>query len=70
MAPGAAAARAARGFAGLARGRVVNATVTRGIPLLDAAALEAVRTWRYRPTLIGGVPVAVLMTVTVSFSLR
>jgi protein TonB len=51
-------------------GRVVNATVTRGIPLLDAAALEAVRTWRYRPTLIGGVPVAVLMTVTVSFSLR
>ena len=51
-------------------GRVVNANVTRGIPLLNAAALEAVRTWRYRPTLVGGVPVAVLMTVTVSFSLR
>jgi protein TonB len=51
-------------------GRVVNANVTRGIPLLNTAALEAVRTWRYRPTLIGGVPVAVLMTVTVSFSLR
>jgi protein TonB len=51
-------------------GRVVNATVTRGVPLLDAAALDAVRTWRYRPTLVGGVPVAVLMTVTVSFSLR
>jgi periplasmic protein TonB len=51
-------------------GRVVNATVTRGIPLLNAAALDAVRTWRYRPTLVGGVPVAVLMTVTVSFSLR
>ena len=52
------------------RGRVVNAAVTRAIPLFNAAALDAVRTWRYRPTLIGGVPVAVLMTVTVNFSLR
>jgi periplasmic protein TonB len=51
-------------------GRVVNAVVTRGHPLFDAAALDAVRTWTYRPTLIGGVPVAVLMTVTVNFTLR
>jgi protein TonB len=51
-------------------GRVVNAVVTRGHTLLDAAALDAVRTWTYRPTLIGGVPVAVLMTVTVSFTLN
>lgn len=52
------------------RGRVVNAVVTRGHPLFDAAALDAVRTWTYRPTLINGVPVAVLMTVTVNFTLR
>jgi protein TonB len=52
------------------RGRVVNAVVTRGHPLFDAAALDAVRTWQYRPTLIDGVPVPVLMTVTVIFSLR
>jgi periplasmic protein TonB len=51
-------------------GRVVNAVVTRGHPLFDAAALAAVRTWTYRPTLVGGVPVAVLMTVTVNFTLR
>jgi protein TonB len=48
----------------------VNAVITRGHPLFDAAALDAVRTWQYRPTLIDGVPVAVLMTVTVNFYLR
>jgi protein TonB len=52
------------------RGRVVNAVITRGHPLFDAAALDAVRTWQYRPTLIDGVPVPVLMTVTVNFTLR
>ena len=52
------------------RGRVVNAVVTQGHPLFNAAALDAVRTWRYRPTLIDGVPVPVLMTVTVNFTLR
>jgi periplasmic protein TonB len=51
------------------RGRVVNAVITRGHPLFDAAALDAVRTWQYRPTLIDGVPVPVLMTVTVNFTL-
>jgi protein TonB len=51
-------------------GRVVNATVTRSNPLFDAAALDAVRSWRYRPTLVDGVPVPVLMTVTVRFHLR
>jgi protein TonB len=51
-------------------GRVVNATVTRSIPLLDEAALTAVQGWRYRPTLVDGVPVPVLMTVTVRFRIR
>jgi protein TonB len=44
--------------------------VRRGIPLLDAAALDAVRQWEYTPTLLNGSPVAVVMTVTVRFALR
>ena len=51
-------------------GRVVGAQVLRGHPLLDAAALEAVQQWAYKPTLVNGVPVPVVMTVTVKFSLR
>jgi protein TonB len=51
-------------------GRIVNATVTKSVPLLDQAALDAVAAWRYRPTLVDGVPVPVLMTVTVRFHIR
>jgi len=43
--------------------------VIRSIPLLDDAALKAVRQWRYTPTLLNGVPVAVIMTVSVTFTL-
>jgi periplasmic protein TonB len=50
-------------------GRVQNARVLRSVPLLDEAALEAVRQWEFTPTLLNGAPVAVLMTVTVVFSL-
>jgi protein TonB len=51
-------------------GRVQDARILRSIPLLDAAALEAVRQWQYAPTLLNGVPVSVLMTITVNFTLR
>ena len=51
-------------------GRVMDAKVLRSIPLLDAAALDAVRQWQYTPTMQNGVPVAVIMTVTVTFQLR
>ena len=50
-------------------GRVADATVLRSIPLLDQAALDAVRQWVYTPTLLNGVPVPVIMTVTVTFTL-
>ena len=50
-------------------GQVVNARVLRSVPLLDEAALEAVRQWQYMPTLLNGVPVPVIMTVTVQFTL-
>jgi protein TonB len=51
-------------------GQVTDAVVLRSVPLLDEAALEAVRQWRYTPTRLDGQPVAVVMTVTVSFQLR
>jgi len=51
-------------------GTVLEAKLLRSIPLLDAAALEAVRQWEFTPTLLNGTPVAVVMTVTVNFTLR
>jgi protein TonB len=44
--------------------------VLRGVPALDEAALEAVKQWTYTPTLVDGVPVGVVLTVTVNFVLR
>ena len=49
---------------------VQDVKVLRSIPLLDAAAIEAVKQWQYTPTLLNGVPVPVIMTVTVNFTLR
>lgn len=51
-------------------GNVREARVLRSVPLLDDAALEAVRQWRFTPTLLNGEPVPVVLTVTVVFSLR
>ena len=49
------------------QGRVTNVKVLRGIPLLDKSAVDAVKQWIYTPTLLNGVPVPVIMTVTVNF---
>lgn len=51
-------------------GRVESARVLRSISLLDEAALEAVRQWRFEPARLNGQPVPVVMTVTVNFSLQ
>jgi TonB family protein len=53
-----------------ANGSVAAARILRSIPLLDQAALIAVRQWQFTPTLVDGVPRAVMMTVTVNFSLQ
>jgi len=53
-----------------ARGKVAETRVLRSVPLLDQAALDAVRQWEYEPTLVNGAPVPVIMTVTVNFRLR
>jgi protein TonB len=50
-------------------GHVTGAKILRSIAMLDDAALAAVRQWVYTPTLLGGVPVPVEMTVTVTFNL-
>ena len=49
-------------------GKVIDAKVVRSIPLLDEAALTAVRQWEYLPTMLNGVPVPVLVTVTINFA--
>jgi protein TonB len=50
-------------------GKVDRVRVLTSVPLLDAAAIRAVQRWRYTPTLLNGVPVQVLMTITVKFTL-
>jgi TonB family protein len=50
------------------QGNVVDARIIRGLPMgLDEKALEAVRTWKFKPATIGGKPLKVNYTVTVSF---
>jgi len=51
-------------------GRVNNVQILRSIPLLDQAAIEAVKQWEFAPTVVNGVAMPVIMTVTVSFTLR
>lgn len=50
-------------------GGVRNLEVLSGSPILARAAEEAVRQWRYRPTLLSGTPVEVETYITVSFIL-
>jgi protein TonB len=52
------------------RGRIERLRVLKSAPLLDVAAISAVENWRYTPTLLNGVPVSVLMTITINFTLQ
>lgn len=52
------------------RGSVEDLRVVTSAPFFDRAAIDAVRSWRFTPTLLNGVPVPVLLRVTVNFSLR
>lgn len=53
-----------------ARGTVEAVRVLRSIQLLDQAAVDAVRQWRFTPALLNGEAVPVVMTVTVKFTLQ
>ena len=50
-------------------GGIRDAKVLRSIPMLDQAALDAVKQWRFTPTNMNGAPQEVIMTVTMSFTL-
>jgi protein TonB len=50
-------------------GRIEQAEVLNGSPLLSGAALEAIRQWRYRPYILNGEPVEVETQITVNFVL-
>lgn len=52
-----------------ASGRVATVRVLRSIPLLDQAAVTAVRQWQFTPTRLNGEAVPIVMTVTVNFTL-
>lgn len=51
------------------QGNVTRTQLLRSLPLLDEAAVAAVRRWKFSPTLLNGVPVPIVMTVTVNFTL-
>jgi protein TonB len=52
------------------RGNVESVHVLRSIPMLDQAAIDAVRLWKFTPSRLNGEPVPIVMTVTVNFSLK
>ncbi|MGZ5453892.1 MAG: energy transducer TonB [Candidatus Aminicenantales bacterium] len=51
-------------------GNVVDARILRSIPVLDQAALDAVKQWKYEPLIIDGKARKVLFTVTVRFAFK
>ena len=51
-------------------GRITALDVISGHPFLVKAALDAVRQWRYRPTMLNGEPVEVETSITVIFRLH
>lgn len=50
-------------------GTIQNLQLISGHPLLARAALDAVRQWIYKPTLLNGSPVAVIAPIEVNFTL-
>ncbi len=50
-------------------GTIENLLVVRGHPMLSAAALDAVKQWRYRPYMLNNEPVEVETEITVNFVL-
>jgi protein TonB len=50
-------------------GRVQNVSVVSGTPLLNDAAIEAVRKWTYNPFVLNGRAIPVVTTATVNFTL-
>jgi TonB family protein len=52
------------------QGDVSDMKVVRSVPMLDQAAMDAVRQWKYQPATMNGKPVKVVTTVNVTFALQ
>jgi protein TonB len=52
-----------------ANGNVEQARVLHSVPLLDDAAIAAVKKWKYKPTIVNGVAVPISMMVRITFQL-
>ncbi len=50
-------------------GAIEQLTLVTGHPLLVPSAMDAVRQWRYKPTLLNGEPVEVITQIDVNFTL-
>jgi protein TonB len=51
-------------------GTIKDLRVISGHPLLNEAAMEAVRQWRYKPQLLNKQPIEVITTITVNFTFQ
>lgn len=52
------------------KGEVIDVAVLRSLPLLDRAAIDAIKQWRYQPLLMNGAACPFMLTVTLTFSIR
>jgi protein TonB len=52
------------------QGRVETVRVLRSVSVLDRAAMDAVKQWRYSPVLLNGTPEKFILTVAVTFRLE
>ncbi len=53
------------------QGNVTNVQVLKPLPFgLDAAAVDAVRRWKFKPGTLNGQPVDVIFNLTVNFKLN
>jgi len=50
-------------------GTIQNLKVVAGPPLLIQAAMDAVKQWHYKPTVLNGTPAVVITTIDVNFAL-
>lgn len=51
-------------------GRVADARVVEGVAALNDAALDAVKQWQFKPTLLNGEPTSLVFTCTITFHVR
>jgi protein TonB len=52
------------------QGTIQDLRVISGHQLLQQAAVDAVKTWRYKPQLLNGEPIEVITTITVNFTMQ